>query len=57
MSGLSENFLENVDQEDFIQFRHIAISGILATDMSVHFSKLAQFNALSSKSGNMKLLK
>ena len=45
------NFTTNFSNEEFRMFRHLVITCIMATDMGVHFSKLAQFKALSMKEG------
>lgn len=53
LAGANEDFTVDWESEDIVAFRKIVIGCILATDMSVHFSKLAQFKALSMNSGSI----
>ncbi|EGR30229.1 hypothetical protein IMG5_137410 [Ichthyophthirius multifiliis] len=46
-----QNILKNFSNQDYIQFRHICISMILATDMTNHFKNIAKLQQILSEEG------
>jgi hypothetical protein len=44
VSSPSCNILQALNKEDYLQVRKIIVSGILATDMTTHFTVLQKFN-------------
>lgn len=50
------NILEKIDKDDYLRFRKIVISNILATDMKEHFTLMHNFE-IKIKENNYSILK
>ena len=52
----NKNILEKMDKEDYLRFRKIVITNILATDMKEHFTLMHNFE-LKIKENNYSIIK
>lgn len=52
----NKNILEKMDKDDFLRFRKIVITDILATDMKEHFTLMHNFE-LKIKENNYSIIK